>query len=376
MSLPPLSLQTLARATDAAQQIIDRVQAAGIQGLGGGCYPTAEKLNTARDSTARDSTAHERKALIINGLQSEPDNDSDIALLQHSTNEVVVGAALTAMVCGATTIVLALPSGLGRELIASADSALATQVQWLQVNSEQTVDARQIHIPADHASGEEHNLALALGLIEELTAAVIAEPLTSQGVLCINLATSYAIARAVVHGEVLQQRMVTVNGAPQWVELGTAVAELQHPAWINGRHGGMPATTTEVVHPGTFCVSSPPPEPTAPCINCGACAPVCPAGLQPDALHKIIELGATPMPQLKLDACIECGACNAVCPSGLWLAQSYRGAKQVIANAQKRDALAAKAKARVDTRSLRLARQEAERTARLSNRADSGTRSW
>lgn len=367
MTLNKMALDTLTNDSGAGQKIIDRVQAAGIVGLGGGAYPTATKLANARQA----------KALIINGLQSEPDNHSDLALLQECTADVLIGIRLVATVCAAPTVVLALPDTITRSLRNDLDAALAVEASWLAEHSiHDRVDLRQVLLRADHASGEEHQLAHRLGFIETLSPSVQAAPLTDQDILCINLATSYAIARAVVHGEVLERRQVSVNGEPRWLQLGTPIASLVQPGWVNGRQSGAAAAAEAVVGAGTFCITTPPPAPTAPCINCGACAPVCPAQLQPQELFACIELDASPPEHLQLEACLECGACNAVCPSNLWLTQAFRAAKEQAMLTREREIQAAKAKTRVDARTQRLERIANERVERLSNRSESRRRSW
>jgi len=150
------------------------------------------------------------------------------------------------------------------------------------------------------------------------------------------------------------------------------------PAWINGRHGGG-KDLHQRVDAGTFCITDPAPDPSAPCINCAACRPVCPSNLAPDELYKA-SLGGSVASALNLDACVECGACNSVCPSGLHLTQQFREAKSFAAKTRRLKADASKAKARVTARERRLERHQKEREEHRNKRVQALTegrnRTW
>jgi len=369
VKLLPISRDTLTdgNALTRTKLIVDRVREAGIEGLGGAKFPTATKLSRAQGATA----------LLVNGMQSEPDNKSDVALLREDPISTLAGISLAALVCPAATLTVALPAGLDKALSTEVHSTLQAELDWLNEIDERTRDARQVYLQPDHASGEEHRLASLLGLTE-VAETPSTQPLTELGVLCLNLATCYAIARAVYQGEPLTQRIVTVNGEARWIEFGTPVAQLLDPAWINGCHGGA-ENVDHKVDAGTFCISFPAPTPNAPCINCAACRPVCPANLAPDELHKAALRGSVAS-HLRLADCIECGACNAACPSGLHLTQQFRDAKNSAKKARLLEAVAAKANARVKARTLRQRRdrdeREEQRKERVQARTKSENRAW
>jgi len=354
--------------------IVDRVRAAEIEGLGGARFPTATKLLRAKNAVA----------LIVNGMQSEPDNNSDIALLQRHTEATLAGVGLVASVCPVKTITLALPRGLDKKVTTATHAALQSELDWLNTLGGETRTARQVYLDSGHAIGEEHRLASLLGIIDlEPSEATTTTPLTEVSVLCLNLATCYAIGQAVYHGETLNRRMVTINGDAQWVEFATPIAALLDPAWVNGRHGGG-ENLDQCVDAGTFCITSPPPQPQAPCINCAACRTVCPAELLPDELFwattKSALTAKSEQTIPRLEACIECGACNAVCPSGLHLTQQFRHAKQVTHEARELKAEALKAKARVNAREERLKRdaqeREQQRKDRVQGRSKTRIQEW
>ena len=102
-----------------------------------------------------------------------------------------------------------------------------------------------------------------------------------------------------------------------------------------------------------------------PCIRCGDCAAVCPAGLLPQQLHVAARMDDREgLGRFGLDACIECGCCDYVCPSAIPLTARFRAARerQHIADVERRRAF--EAKARHERHQRRLAEQaEAERLA-------------
>lgn len=367
MSLEPITRVALASASAAEQVrlIIDRIHEAGVVGLGGGRFPTATKLEQAL----------EVDALVINALQSEPHNNSDLALLTEHTETTLAGVALAALVCSKASIHLALPAGLPKELGQATKEAMQSELDWLNGLATTTRHARQVHLRSNHSTGQEHYLAHELGLINKPGPTDLAKPLIEFSAVCLNLATCYAMAQAVYYGEPLTKRLVSVNGTPHWIEFGTTIESLLSPAWINGNDGGMPAEGLNV-DAGVFCITTPPAPPSAPCINCGYCRDACPVDLLPDELHRSIDLNRSISPELKLDECFECGACNAVCPSTLWLAQGFRNAKTKQQAMDQRAADAAKAKTRVEAREARLAEQEQQRKERLQMRSEGKRRAW
>lgn len=69
---------------------------------------------------------------------------------------------------------------------------------------------------------------------------------------------------------------------------------------------------------GIFLISGDvaPFDPIAPCISCGRCTRVCPAGIQVHLLNRMIEFGQLESAKdLHPEACHECGLCGHVCPA-------------------------------------------------------------
>lgn len=68
-----------------------------------------------------------------------------------------------------------------------------------------------------------------------------------------------------------------------------------------------------------------------PCIACGLCESVCPAGLLPQVLHRYLYSDAIDNVEATgIDRCIGCGLCTYVCPSKIDLTHQFQTARERI----------------------------------------------
>ena len=68
-----------------------------------------------------------------------------------------------------------------------------------------------------------------------------------------------------------------------------------------------------------------------PCIACGYCEEVCPAGIMPHLIHKVLYQGELEdVQQVRVDLCVRCGLCSFVCPSKLDLRGQFVDAQEAI----------------------------------------------
>ncbi|MBC8379445.1 MAG: 4Fe-4S dicluster domain-containing protein [Planctomycetes bacterium] len=68
-----------------------------------------------------------------------------------------------------------------------------------------------------------------------------------------------------------------------------------------------------------------------PCVSCGFCEDVCPAGIMPHRLHKLIyQDDIDTVEKFRIDLCVECGLCSFVCPSKIELMHQFQDMKQTI----------------------------------------------
>ncbi|EOV8839736.1 electron transport complex subunit RsxC, partial [Cronobacter dublinensis] len=208
------------------------------------------------------------------------------------------------------------------------------------------------------------------------------------GVLMQNVGTAFAVKRAIIDGEPLTERVVTLTGEAVgrpgnvWARIGTPVRHLlEHAGFIPTSEqlvimGGplmgftLPGLDVPVVKI-TNCLLAPSatemgaPQEEQHCIRCSACADACPADLLPQQLYWFsVGQQHDKATAHNLADCIECGACAYVCPSNIPLVQYFRQEKAEIRAIAEEQQRAAEAKARFEARQLRLEREKAARLER------------
>ncbi len=344
------------------------VRQAGVVGLGGAAFPSFIKLNPGPDAQV--------DALILNGAECEPYITCDQVLMREQADDIARGAQLIMHAVQATTCLIGVEDNKS-ESIAALNKAI------------DALDDRRIKVvvvPTRYPQGGEKQLVQALTGRE-----VPSEGLPLDiGIVCHNVGTAATVWRAVTRAEPLISRVMTVTGGaikqPRNfnVRIGTPVSELLA---LSGGTQGTPARlvmggpmmgfalTSDAVPvvKATNCIlatteaETAPVEDAMPCIRCGECAEVCPAGLLPQQLYwhsRARDLDRAQ--EYKLFDCIECGCCAQVCPSHIPLVQFYRFAKTEIWEAERDKRKSNHARERHEFRQDRLDREEAEKKARLA----------
>lgn len=367
-------LQPLDPVETPIERLRERIAEAGIVGLGGAGFPAAEKLSVGR------------RLLILNGAECEPVLACDEALLREHAAEVLAGGRLLARLCGATRIVLA----IGRRMVPALPAvreALADDGQPSPGDTESDA-GRAVELvlsPDRYPVGGERQLIQAI-TGEEVPEGGLPRDL---GVLVHNVGTAFAAWRAVVEGEPLVSRFVTVGGdgldaaATFEVAIGTPAGALgaalggwRDDATVLRAGGPMMGVALPddgvAVGKTTIAITAwrarpwAAPETAAtsmPCIRCGDCAGVCPSGLQPQLLHaRLAAKDVDGAEALGLGACIECGACDAACPSAIPLTRGFVDAHADARRARQQRLQADAARQRFERRIERLQR-EADETA-------------
>jgi electron transport complex protein RnfC len=347
-------------------EIRQRVRDAGIVGLGGAGFPTSVKLNPG--------PGREVELLVINAVECEPYISCDEALMCTRPAEIIDGIRIMRHALHARQVVIGIEANMP-DAIRCLQTALAAAGES---------DIRVMAVPALYPAGGERQLIYALTGEEVPTQGLPID----LGIVCHNVGTADAVALALLHGEPLISRVVTVTGAgvrePANLEvrIGTPIAELIKECGgytervsrllMGGPMMGiaLPSDTLPVIKTSNCILAAageetPQPLPARPCIRCGACSDVCPAGLLPQQLYWYAHARDFDRVQdYKLFDCIECGCCAYVCPSHIPLVQYYRFAKTEIWDLERERHKSDLARQRHEFRIERLEREKRELAAR------------
>ena len=352
--------------------LLDKIRAAGVAGLGGAGFPTAVKL--APKSTQVIDT------LILNGAECEPYITADDMLMQVRANELVAGTLLLSHILHHPKNLLIGIEDNKPKAIAAVKAAVAGAA----ANDPEAAKIQVVVFPTKYPSGG------AKQLIQILTGREIPSGHHSAdiGVICVNVGTAVAAWRAVRFGEPLVSRITTVVGESLGTQrnvdvlLGTPINYLLELHSFDAKRasrvvmGGpmMGFTLLDLQAPvikTTNCILAPSkqelpkPQPAQACIRCGICAEVCPASLLPQQLFWYAQ--AEDFERLEshnLFDCIECGACSYVCPSTIPLVQYYRAAKGTIRLHEIEKEKSDRSRQRFEFRQQRIAKEEAEKEAK------------
>ncbi|EJL6733996.1 electron transport complex subunit RsxC [Vibrio alginolyticus] len=349
--------------------LIDIIRLAGISGMGGAGFPTAKKIQSGFART---------EILIVNAAECEPYITSDDKLMQEYAEELIQGIEIVEHILTPKLTIIGIEDNKP-EAIKALEAAAINKDIVIRV------------IPTKYPSGGEKQLIKILTNKEVPSGAIPADI----GILVQNVGSLYAIKRAVIDGEPMIKRIVTLTGKtfkqPRnvWALLGTPVqalldefgykADKKLQRLIMGGpmmgftlpHSQVPITKT------ANCILAPTRREISPhqyemeCIRCSQCAEACPASLLPQQLQwhaKAEEYDK--LEELNLKDCIECGACAFVCPSEIPLVQYYRQAKAEIRTRTQEAEAAERAKLRFEEKKARMEREKAERENRFKKAAD------
>ncbi|CDG17888.1 electron transport complex subunit RsxC [Xenorhabdus doucetiae] len=346
-----------------ANEILQRIQQAGIAGLGGAGFPTETKLKGGR---------HNLKTLIINAAECEPYITADDRLMQEHAPEIIAGIRILIHLLNPKQVLIGIEDNKP-DAIHALNTAL---------DGDKSIIVRVI--PTKYPSGG------AKQLTKILTGQEVPSGGRSSGigVLMQNVGTVVAIKRAIIDGEPLIERVVTLTGESVtspgnfWARLGTPVQFLLQQAGFNPCSeqmvimGGplmgftLPDLNVPIVKISN-CILAPSVQEMEPkaieeaCIRCGLCVEACPAGLLPQQLYWFSRgQEHEKAKDHHLFDCIECGACAYVCPSNIPLVQYYRQEKAEIRAIDAEARRSAEAKLRFEAKQARLEREKLAREER------------
>ncbi|MEX0965457.1 MAG: electron transport complex subunit RsxC [Pseudohongiellaceae bacterium] len=351
-------------------EIVDIIREAGIIGMGGAGFPSADKLDSAFNSAI--------DILIINATECEPYITADESLIRERAKKTVLGAELLQRACSATRCVFAIEE--------SKRDAIEALTKALQADTEVASSCELVIIPTKYPAGSENLLIHCVTGIEVPSGEYPAQ----SGVLMLNSGTAYAVCEAVVQGKPCISRITTLCGetlqTPKNFEvlIGTSANFLfdlcgidnsvAHRSIVGGPLMGRELNADDaVIYKTTNCLIAagpadiPMPAEERACIRCGFCADVCPVRLLPQQLLAFSKSSDTDaLVEHGLFDCIECGACDYVCPSHIALVSTYKDSKACIEARQQEVDRSAYWQQRFQYRQYRLKKDKDQSLARKS----------
>jgi len=310
------------------EEIIQRIKEKGIVGMGGATFPTHVKLSIPQGKKA--------EYLIINGVECEPYLTSDHRLMLEKGEEILIGIQILMKAVDVNKAII----GIEANKLDAIEhlTKLSAKYQGIEVQG----------LKLKYPQGAEKQLIKALVNREVPSGKLPIEV----GCVVQNVGTAFAVYEAVQFNKPLIDRVVTIsgknfNGGNFLVRIGTPIKALIDKC------GGLPENTEKIINGGPMMgkalVSTDVPVtkgtsgilvftskmshrmPIYNCIRCGKCVSVCPMGLEPILLEKIVENNNWELAEKEhiLD-CIECGSCQYTCPAGRPLLDMIRLGKNKV----------------------------------------------
>lgn len=314
------------------EKILPAIQAAGICGMGGAGFPTHVKMCIPCGDRC--------EMVLINGAECETHLTSDHRLMIEQPERVLKGLRAAMRAFGSGSGIIAIEDN--KPDAVEAMRKAATNMPGISVKV----------LATRYPQGGEKQLIQAVAGRE----VPVGKLPIDVGVVVLNAASSVAVADAVEDGRPLVDRVVTVTGrvghpANLRVPIGTRVGEILEfcggiengaKVVLGGAMMGMCADGPDapvVKGTGGIVVFKPGdiPDPT-PCIRCGRCTEVCPAGLVPFEMEaRILSKQLDAAEDIGVMDCILCGSCSYICPARRRLVSAFRDARgQILAERRKK----------------------------------------
>ena len=318
------------------QDIIKKVQAAGVVGMGGAGFPTHVKLSPKEPEKI--------EYILVNGAECEPYLTSDYRRMLENP-EWVVG--------GLKVILQLFDRAKGFICIEDNKPDCIEKMRELTKN-ESRIEVKELK--TKYPQGAERCL------IHATTGRDVNSSMLPADAGCIvdNIDTVVAIHHAVMWGRPLMNRVVTVTGdcindprnfeictGMDYEELIDAAGGLKKDPEKIIIGGPMMGNSVYTLHlPSTktssalLCLSNDEVShsPKTACINCGRCVTACPANLVPAQLGTYAEHhNEEAFVKWEGMECVACGCCSFVCPAKRPLTQEIKSMRAIVlANRKKK----------------------------------------
>lgn len=302
------------------EDFIEALRENGITGLGGSDFPTFIKYNTGNI-----------KYLLVNAVECEPFISCDKAVI-HNYADCILEAVDDIME------IMHIPKAYIVMKETNTDSIKMIS-KYIKTYPNITIKLVEDAYP----NGWER-------LVVRNTLGIEYDKYPSEkGIIVSNVSTIYAIYEMLTYNRPLTERVVTITGpgikkkTNVKVKIGALASEvisnldgykdIKNPLFIaGGPMMGSSLPTDEVIITkdiGCLLVIEDHFEKNLPCIKCGKCMEVCPAGIYPVLIMENRD-NIKKLKELKPNKCVECGLCSFTCPSKIEVREFVRIAKERV----------------------------------------------
>lgn len=329
-------LETIDRSTEIKREcglskaeIIQKVQDAGIVGLGGATFPAHVKLSPPPGKKA--------DVLIINAVECEPYLTCDHRVMLEHADEVLVGVTIMMKALEVNRAIIGIEN--------NKPDAIAHLTKKAELFQGIRIEPLKVQYP----QGGEKQLIDALIRRQVPSGKIPVEV----GAVVFNVSTTFAIYEAVQKNKPMIERVITITGKEAQNPSNCRVRIGTYLSHVVEQLGGIPSGTGKIIGGGPIMGRSlmnlqiPTAKGSAGvlfisenesvrktmnnCIRCTKCVTVCPMGLEPYLL--MVQSERTMWPEMETNRvmdCIECGSCSYTCPSNRPLLDYIRYGKATV----------------------------------------------
>ena len=301
------------------EELVEHIKNAGIVGLGGAGFPTFIK----------HSSKAEINSMLINAVECEPYLTTDYVSILKEPTLFLEGVNILKKSSGANEAVIAFKNN---------------KKELLEVLEKELVNYEGIRIALVK---DKYPMGWEKTLIKTIFKKTYNGLPSEVGVVVNNAQTALSVAKALINGECIHNRVITVSGNaiknPQnvLVPVGTIAGEI-----LNKCGGvicenasllaGGPMTSKATLNDefpiyttfGALTVMESLNIESEACLRCGKCIEHCPAGLQPIQIKNAYDAkDLKELEDFQVSKCVECGMCSYICPSKIELTDALRKAK-------------------------------------------------
>ena len=325
------------------EELLAKINAAGIVGLGGAGFPADIKINL-KPGVFVDT-------LILNGSECEPYLTCDHRVMVEYAHDIVEGAKIILKILGITRCVIGIENN-------KPDAIKALQQAADNDPNKMGCDifVQPLTVKYPHGSADQ--------IMQSITDRVrpSGKRSSSIGIIVQNVYSTKTIYDAVALDKPFYERVVTISGrgiarqANLMVKIGTPLSDIVKYL------GGTTPDLAKIVIGGPMMgvavssLNTPITKTTSgvlfltkeeigedqqygPCIRCGFCLDACPMGLEPNSISVFVEAGkGAECEQFGfLDDCFQCGSCAYACPAKRPLVQFIGLARIKVEEAKKKE---------------------------------------